>query len=201
MTTTMEEQNATLRAAVAERLANTPSTNTYTLADFGSPVERKTCQDSLQETYSEWKPPAYAAPVVVGEDVLNEWGEFTREEPRQTGDGDLYNEFLRLNEDEPRQTGDGVLSERPTVAEQTLQSALEAVRDRHGKYGPPNEHFGRTASLVNAAFGTSFTAADWALVMVLDKVARLRGPTPTTDGGVDIAGYGGCYEECRSTLP
>lgn len=85
-----------------------------------------------------------------------------------------------------------------TVAEQTLQAALDAVRDRHGKYGPPVEHFSRTAALVNAAFGTNFSAADWALVMVLDKVARLRGPTPTTDGGVDIAGYGGCYEECRS---
>jgi hypothetical protein len=97
-----------------------------------------------------------------------------------------------------RQTGDGVKGEATTVAEQTLQSALEAVRDRHTKYGPPNEHFARTAALVNAAFGTSFSAADWALVMVLDKVARLRGPTPTTDGGVDIAGYGGCYEECRS---
>jgi hypothetical protein len=97
-----------------------------------------------------------------------------------------------------RQTGDGVMGEATTVAEQTLQSALEAVRDRHTKYGPPNEHFARTAAMVNAAFGTSFSAADWALVMVLDKVARLRGPTPTTDGGVDIAGYGGCYEECRS---
>lgn len=97
-----------------------------------------------------------------------------------------------------RQTGDGLIGERPTIAEQTLQAALEAVRDRHTKYGPPTEHFARTASLVNAAFGTSFSAADWALVMVLDKVARLRGPTPTTDGGVDIAGYGGCYEECRS---
>lgn len=86
---------------------------------------------------------------------------------------------------------------RETTAERTLQEALAAVRDRHTKYGPPSEHFARTASLVNAAFGTSFTAADWALVMVLDKVARLRGPTPTSDGGIDIAGYGGCYEECR----
>ena len=85
-----------------------------------------------------------------------------------------------------------------TVAEQTLQGAIEAVRDRHTKYGPPVEHFSRTAALVNAAFGTTFTPADWALVMVLDKVARLRGPTPTTDGGIDIAGYGSCYEECRS---
>jgi hypothetical protein len=92
-----------------------------------------------------------------------------------------------------------VSSQQPvTVAEQTLRGAIEAVRDRHTKYGPPVEHFSRTAALVNAAFGTTFTSADWALVMVLDKVARLRGPTPTTDGGIDIAGYGSCYEECRS---
>ena len=99
---------------------------------------------------------------------------------------------------EPMQT-DEVSSQQPvTVAEQTLRGAIEAVRDRHTKYGPPVEHFSRTAALVNAAFGTTFTPADWALVMVLDKVARLRGPTPTTDGGIDIAGYGSCYEECRS---
>ena len=84
-----------------------------------------------------------------------------------------------------------------TRAEQTLRQAIDAVRDRHGKYGPPTEHFARTAALVNAAFGTTFTAADWALVMVLDKVSRLQGPTPTTDGGIDICGYGSCYEECR----
>jgi hypothetical protein len=92
----------------------------------------------------------------------------------------------------------GFTQQPVTVAEQTLQGAIEAVRDRHTKYGPPVEHFSRTAALVNAAFGTNFTPADWALVMVLDKVARLRGPTPTTDGGIDIAGYGSCYEECRS---
>lgn len=85
-----------------------------------------------------------------------------------------------------------------TTAHSTLMAAVRAVADRHTKYGPPTEHFAKTAALVNAAFGTSFTASDWALVMVLDKVARLRGPTPTTDGGVDIAGYAACYEECRT---
>ena len=154
MTTTLEETNARLREAVETRLAGKATDGC---------CEGGRCRPKT---------------VAVGEDVLNEWSEFER--------------------DEPRQIGDGVMGERPTVAEQTLQAALEAVRDRHTKYGPPNEHFSRTAALVNAAFGTTFTATDWALVMVLDKVARLRGPTPTTDGGVDIAGYGGCYEECRS---
>jgi hypothetical protein len=103
-----------------------------------------------------------------------------------------------LTQDELDKALDRLAGEPVTVAEQTLQGAIEAVRDRHTKYGPPREHFTRTAALVNAAFGTTFTPADWALVMVLDKVARLRGPTPTTDGGIDIAGYGSCYEECRS---
>jgi hypothetical protein len=89
----------------------------------------------------------------------------------------------------------------PTVARQTLMDAVAAVDDRHQRYGPPTEHFARTAALVNAAFGTSFTPADWALVMVLDKVARQRGPTATDDAAIDIAGYAACHQECRTALP
>ena len=102
---------------------------------------------------------------------------------------------------------DSVLSEtyaewepgfRPvSPAEQTLRDAIATIRDRHGKYGPPTEHFARTASLVNAAFGTTFTPADWALVMVLDKIARQMGPAATDDAAIDIAGYAACHQECR----
>jgi hypothetical protein len=84
-------------------------------------------------------------------------------------------------------------------AEQTLRNAIATIRDRHGKYGPPTEHFGRTASLVNAAFGTTFSAADWALVMVLDKIARQVGTGKSTDdAAIDIAGYAACHQECRN---
>jgi hypothetical protein len=103
--------------------------------------------------------------------------------------------------------GDSVLSDtyaewepgfRPvSPAEQTLRDAIATIRDRHGKYGPPTEHFQRTASLVNAAFGTTFTPADWALVMVLDKIARQMGPAATDDAAIDIAGYAACHQECR----
>lgn len=89
----------------------------------------------------------------------------------------------------------------PTVAHQTLMDAVAAVDDRHQRYGPPQEHFARTAALVNAAFGTTFTPADWALVMVLDKVARQRGPAATDDAAIDIAGYAACHQECRSARP
>ena len=85
-----------------------------------------------------------------------------------------------------------------TRAEQTLRQAIDAVRDRHTKYGAPTTHFARSASLVNAAFGTAFTAADWALVMVLDKVSRQLGDCQTDDAAVDIAGYAACHQECRA---
>lgn len=88
-----------------------------------------------------------------------------------------------------------------TVARETLEQAIAAVDDRHLRYGPPAEHFSRTAALVNAAFGTSFTASDWALVMVLDKVARQRGPAATDDAAIDIAGYAACHQECRRLKP
>jgi hypothetical protein len=108
--------------------------------------------------------------------------------------------------------GDSLLNDRgenyaewePALAEQTpavktLHHAIAAVRDRHGKYGPPTQHFARTSALVNAAFGTTFTAADWALVMVLDKIARQLGPQATNDAAIDIAGYAACHQECRRT--
>lgn len=152
MTTTLEAANEALRSAVRDRLEATPKDDPKVRG-----YERKTCQDSLQEsdTYAEWEPPAYA-----------------------------------------RQTGDGVMGTR-TPAEETLWQSVEAVRDRHEKYGPPTEHFARTAAMVNAAFGTTFSAADWALVMVLDKVARQRGPAATDDAAIDIAGYAACHQECR----
>jgi hypothetical protein len=87
--------------------------------------------------------------------------------------------------------------ETRTAAEQMLEQSIAAVRDRHGKYGPPAEHFARTAAMVNSAFGTTFTASDWALVMILDKVSRQLGAAATDDGGIDIAGYAACHQECR----
>jgi hypothetical protein len=92
--------------------------------------------------------------------------------------------------------------EHPSAAVALLDEARAAVIDRHGKYGPPKEHFARTVGMVNAAFSAvlrrPLTPADWALIMVLDKVSRHMGTAKTTDTPIDVAGYAACLAECEA---
>jgi enoyl-[acyl-carrier protein] reductase I len=86
-----------------------------------------------------------------------------------------------------------------TACEQSVSSSLIVIRDRRPKYGGPKNHFARTVGMVNAAFADvlkrPLTEADWATIMILDKIARFRGPGATIDGPVDIAGYAACLYE------
>jgi hypothetical protein len=172
-TTTLEESNAALRAAVRERLDATP-------ADDHKVAPRATEPRHIVASTEETQ---HAATMKAAAQHI----EAARESYALRGDSVLSDTYAEW---EP--------GFRPvSPAEQTLRDAIAAVRDRHGKYGPPTEHFARTASLVNAAFGTTFTPADWALVMVLDKIARQMGPAATDDAAIDIAGYAACHQECR----
>ena len=190
MTTTLEESNAALRAAVRERLDATPKDD-HKMA--GSPISGGAYVNIVTgEPLRHPSPPLTEPRHIVAS---------TEETQHDESDVPYVEHLLG------RQRGDSVLSEtyaewepgfQPvTPAEQTLRDAIATIRDRHGKYGPPTEHFARTASLVNAAFGTTFTPADWALVMVLDKIARQMGPAATDDAAIDIAGYAACHQECR----
>lgn len=84
-------------------------------------------------------------------------------------------------------------------AEELCKKTSEVIRDRRPKYGGPRQHFARTVGMVNAAFSgvlkRPLTEADWATIMILDKVARYMGPTSTVDGPIDIAGYAACLYE------
>ena len=95
--------------------------------------------------------------------------------------------------------------EAPSAAVRLLDDARAAVIDRHGKYGPPMQHFSRTVGMVNAAFADvlkrPLTPADWALIMTLDKVARHMGTARTADTPIDLAGYAACLAECEATPP
>lgn len=93
----------------------------------------------------------------------------------------------------------------PPVAVQLLDTAKAAVLDRHRVYGPPQEHFARTVGMVNSLFASvlrrPLTTADWARIMLLDKLARDLGPRPHPDNAVDLAGYAACLAECQASAP
>lgn len=84
-------------------------------------------------------------------------------------------------------------------AEELLELASRTVRQRRSTYGPPAEHFAKTVAAVNAIFGHKLreplTVADWAQIMILDKLARHQGASKSSDTPVDLAGYAACLAE------
>jgi len=113
---------------------------------------------------------------------------------------------LKAEQAAPRFRGDSLLDATPDedtpAAEQLLLKTLEVIRDRRPKYGGPKQHFARTVGMINAAFAEvlkrPLTEADWAVIMTLDKVARYMGPSKTSDGPVDLAGYAACLAEVEA---
>lgn len=87
-------------------------------------------------------------------------------------------------------------------AESLLATAQDVIRQRRSTYGPPREHFARTVAAINAIFSHKLreplTEADWAQVMILDKLARHQGTARSSDTPVDLAGYAACLAECEA---
>lgn len=87
------------------------------------------------------------------------------------------------------------------AAEHLLRTAIHTVGARRATYGPPKEHFRRTVAAINAIFGHKLreplTESDWAMVMILDKLARHQGTSKSADTPVDLAGYAACLAECE----
>ncbi len=81
-----------------------------------------------------------------------------------------------------------------------LREAADIVEERGRSYGPPARHFARTVGAINAVLGhklaAPLTPADWACMMILDKLAREQ-HTSKRDNALDVAGYAACLHECR----
>ena len=88
------------------------------------------------------------------------------------------------------------------AAEHLLRTAIHTVGARRATYGPPKQHFAKTVAAVNAIFShkllSPLTEADWAQIMILDKLARHQGTSKSSDTPVDLAGYAACLAECES---
>jgi len=160
----LEAANEALRNAVRDRLDATPKDDPK-MAGYVPPLAG--CQPAqecaAQVLADAWRDEGCCdggrcqpKTVVVGQDVLNEWAEFERDEPRQTGDG---------------VKGDAV---HPTS--QAYFDLLDTLRQLHISkslgYGCPDG----TDPLLNIRRGAEFVgikAWQGAMVRLSDKVTRL----------------------------
>jgi len=121
----------------------------------------------------------------------------------QTPDDLILQGVNELQRQQPRPLGAGLIAgDGMSVAEALLETATATILQRRKTYGPPQEHFQRTINAVNAIFShklkTPLTCADWAQIMILDKLARHQGDSKTQDTPVDLAGYAACLAECEA---
>jgi hypothetical protein len=75
-----------------------------------------------------------------------------------------------------------------------LEEVIDIRKQRSAVYGPPMKQMGTFAALVNAKYGTSFTASDMCVIEMLHKISRI-GPIYKRDHYADIAGYADCGAE------
>ena len=168
MSTTLEEANDELRAAVEARLAQ------------GCAADAACCESpDPEETFD----PAATIPVdwiLRGERELHD-----EEPPRFTGDG-----ILAAQADDDASPAEGLLHE--TIA------AVRDRRPKYGgpkaHFG---RTVGMINAAFADVLKRPLTPSDWALIMTLDKVSRFLGPTKTHDQIVDLAGYAACLAECE----
>lgn len=105
-----------------------------------------------------------------------------------------------LSNDLQDEFGDGYASRREARYDAQASALLflghvgKTIRDRGESYGPPAEHWTRTAALYTAILGPKLragkviTAREVALLYIADKLSR-DVATPKEDNVLDIAGY------------
>ena len=77
-----------------------------------------------------------------------------------------------------------------------LAAASHAVTvDRDATHGNPEDTFASIANLWSSYLGEDIGCADVAAMMILLKLARMKGNPSYADNWIDIAGYAACGGE------
>jgi hypothetical protein len=92
------------------------------------------------------------------------------------------------------------------MSESILEEAQRLIHgDRNKNYGHPRENFADISALFSGYLGVEITNIDVANLMILVKIARVKGTGYHRDSFTDIAGYAGCveriYEEDEDDYP
>jgi hypothetical protein len=81
------------------------------------------------------------------------------------------------------------------MTESILEEAQRLIHGpRNKNYGHPRENFSEIAALFSGYLGREITDIDVANLMILVKIARVKGTGYHRDSFTDIAGYAGCVE-------
>ena len=82
--------------------------------------------------------------------------------------------------------------------EEILEKAKAIVTgERENAYGSPEDNFATIAELWSMYLGVGIDSEDVATMMILLKVARIRGGQAKADNWIDIAGYAACGGEIQ----
>ncbi|AOT25499.1 phosphofructokinase [Mycobacterium phage BabyRay] len=81
------------------------------------------------------------------------------------------------------------------MSESILEEAQRLIHgERNKNYGHPRENFADIAALYSGYLGQPISDIDVANLMILMKIARVKGTGYHRDSFTDIAGYAGCVE-------
>jgi hypothetical protein len=167
MSTTLEQANEELRAAVEARLAQ------------GCAADAACCEGPEPEETFEPDAPIPVDWILRGERELHD------EEPRLTGDG-----IIAAQADDDASPAEGLLHE-------TIAAVRDRRPKYGGPKAHFGRTVGMINAAFADVLKRPLTPSDWALIMTLDKVSRFLGPTKTHDQIVDLAGYAACLAECE----
>lgn len=93
-----------------------------------------------------------------------------------------------------RMNGKGMRMKRAEILEKAKQVVIGAREDA---YGSPEDNFAKIAELWSVYLDKGIDSEDVAVMMILLKVARIRGGQAKEDNWVDIAGYAACGGEIQ----
>lgn len=112
-------------------------------------------------------------------------------------------EFLGLDPDAPWWEGIHTTSTKEkTMSESILEEAQRLIHgERNKNYGHPRENFSDIAALFSGYLERPISDIDVANLMILMKIARVKGTGYHRDSFTDIAGYAGCVERIYEEEP
>ncbi|AEJ94553.1 hypothetical protein PBI_ACHEBE_51 [Mycobacterium phage Achebe] len=88
------------------------------------------------------------------------------------------------------------------MSESILEEAQRLIHgERNKNYGHPRENFSDIAALFSGYLERPISDIDVANLMILMKIARVKGTGYHRDSFTDIAGYAGCVERIYEEEP